>query len=100
MVFCDGITLPHTMYLNEYKPILIGVVCPEAEFLDVIETSFPPCYFHSPLLSDFAPPSPLEQNWFEMDFYVNIVYIKSENSEDYAQKPQRNCPFKNSASVC
>ncbi len=32
---------------------------------------------------------------------VNIVYgnIKSENSEDYAQKPQRNCTFMNSAST-
>jgi hypothetical protein len=31
---------------------------------------------------------------------VNIVYgnIKSENSQDYAQKPQRNCTFTNSAS--
>jgi hypothetical protein len=32
---------------------------------------------------------------------VNIVYgnLKSENSQDYAQKPQRNCTFWNSASV-
>ncbi len=32
---------------------------------------------------------------------VNIVYgnLKSENSQDYAQKPQRNCMFMNSASV-
>jgi hypothetical protein len=33
---------------------------------------------------------------------VNIVYgnlNKSENSQDYAQKPQRNCTFMNSASV-
>ncbi len=31
---------------------------------------------------------------------VNIVYgkLKSENSQDYAQKPQRNCTFMNSAS--
>ncbi len=31
---------------------------------------------------------------------VNIVYgnLKSENSRDYAQKPQRNCTFMNSAS--
>ncbi len=31
---------------------------------------------------------------------VNIVYgnLKSENSEDYSQKPQRNCTFMNSAS--
>jgi hypothetical protein len=25
--------------------------------------------------------------------------LKSENSQDYAQKPQRNCTFMNSASV-
>jgi hypothetical protein len=31
---------------------------------------------------------------------VNIVYgdLKSENSQDYAHKPQRNCMFMNSAS--
>jgi hypothetical protein len=31
---------------------------------------------------------------------VNIVYgnLKSENSQDYAKKPQRNCTFMNSAS--
>ncbi len=34
-------------------------------------------------------------------FYVNIVYgnLKFENSQDYAQKPQRNCMFMNSALV-
>ncbi len=32
---------------------------------------------------------------------VNIVYgnLKSENSQEYAQKPQRNSTFMNSASV-
>ena len=31
---------------------------------------------------------------------VHIVYgnLKSENSQDYSQKPQRNCPLMNSAS--
>jgi hypothetical protein len=31
---------------------------------------------------------------------VNIVYgnLKSENSQDYTQKPQRHCTFMNSAS--
>ncbi len=31
---------------------------------------------------------------------VNIVYgnLKSENCQDYAQKPQQNCKFMNSAS--
>jgi hypothetical protein len=33
---------------------------------------------------------------------VNIIYgnLKSENSQDYAQKPQRSCTFMNSASGC
>jgi hypothetical protein len=32
---------------------------------------------------------------------VNIVYgnLKSDKSQDYVQKPQRNCTFLNSASV-
>ncbi len=51
--------------------------------------SFPPCYSQSPLLTGF-----------ETVCNVNIVYVnlKSENSQDYAQKPQRNCTFMNSAS--
>jgi hypothetical protein len=34
-------------------------------------------------------------------FNVNIVYgnLKSDNSQDYAQKPQQNCSFMNSVSV-
>ncbi len=41
-----------------------------------------------------------DQNWGEIGLYVNIVYgnLKSENSQDYAQKPQQNCTFMNSAS--
>jgi hypothetical protein len=32
---------------------------------------------------------------------VNIAYgnLQSENSQDYAQKPQRNCALMNSASI-
>ncbi len=44
---------------------------------------------------------PIEQKWFETGLYnVNIVYgnLKSENSQDNAQKPQRNCMFMNLAS--
>jgi hypothetical protein len=42
-----------------------------------------------------------EQKWFKVVCNANIVYgnLKSENSQDYAQKPQRNCMFMNSASV-
>ncbi len=59
--------------------------------------SFPPCYSQSPLLTDFTPPPP--KNGLKLVCNVNIVYgnLKSENSEDYAQKPQRNCVFTNSA---
>jgi hypothetical protein len=43
------------------------------------------------------PPPPLEQT---VVCNVNIVYgnLKSENSPVYAQKPQQNCTFMNSAS--
>jgi hypothetical protein len=66
--------------------------------------SVPPCFLQSPLQTDFnplTPPPPLEQKLFETGLQVNIVHgnLKSENSQDYAQKPQRNCAFMNSASV-
>ncbi len=73
---------------------LISQDCTEAAFLDVIETK---------ILTVFLLAIPLEQKWFEIAFVcnANIVYgnLKSENSQDYAQKPQRNCTFMNSASV-
>ncbi len=79
---------------------------PEAEFLDVIGkknlTRFPPCYSQFPLLTDFTPrPPPLSRSGLKLVCNVNIVYgnIKSENSQDYAQKPQRNCAFMNLAPV-
>jgi hypothetical protein len=63
---------------------------PEAEFLAVIE-SFPHCYSQSPLLTILAPPPLLEQkvvlNWFVMQ--TLYTETKSENFEEYAQKPQR-----------
>ncbi len=59
---------------------------------------FPPCNPQSPLLKDFTP---LKKNGLKQVCNVNIVYgnLKSENSPDYAQKPQRNCTFVNLASV-
>jgi hypothetical protein len=48
----------------------------KTKFLDKSLKNFPPCYSQSPLLT-----------------------IKSENYQDYAQKPQRNCTFMNSASA-
>ncbi len=58
-----------------------------------------PCYSQSPLLMDYSPPS---KSGLKLVCNVNIVYgngnLKSENSEFYAQKPQRNCTIMNSAS--
>jgi hypothetical protein len=60
--------------------------------------SFTPCYSQSPLLS--IPPPPFSKSGLKLVCYVNIVYgnLKSENSQDYTQKPQRNCTFMNSTS--
>jgi hypothetical protein len=62
----------------------------EVEFLDVRRNG----YYSPP-----APP-PREQKWVKTVCNLNIVYgnFKSDNSQDYAQKPQRNCTFMNSAS--
>ncbi len=62
-------------------------------------SEFPRCYSQSPLLLAFTL-SPLEQSGLKLVCKVNIVYknFMSENSQDYAQKPQRNCTFMNSAS--
>ncbi len=48
--------------------------------------SFPPCYSQLPLLTD------LSKSGLKLVCNVNIVYgnLKSEKSQDYAQKPQRN----------
>ncbi len=57
---------------------------------------------HSPLNQRILLPSipPLGKSGLKLVCYVNIVYrnLKSENSQVYAQKPQRNCTFMNSAS--
>jgi hypothetical protein len=61
--------------------------------------SFPPCYSQSPLLQILLPLPSLSNSGLKLVCNVNIVYgnLKSENSHDYAQKPQRNCTFMNSA---
>ncbi len=63
---------------------------------DISLKGFPLCYSQSPLL-----PLPLSKSGLKLVCNVNIVYgnLKSENFQDYAQKPQRNCMFMNSASV-
>ncbi len=57
---------------------------------------------HSHLYYGFySPRSPLlSKSWLKLFCNVNIVYgnLKSENTQDCAQKPQRNCTFMNSAS--
>jgi hypothetical protein len=72
---------------------------PEAEFLDVIGTNVSRVFLlgiHSHLYSRILLPHPLK-----LVCNVNIEYrnLKSENSQDCAQRPQRNCTFMNSASV-
>ncbi len=69
---------------------------PEAEFLDKSLKSFPSCYSQPLLLTDFTP----SKSGLKLVCNVNIVNgnLKSENSQDYAQKPRQNCTFINSAS--
>ncbi len=59
--------------------------------------SFPPCYSQSPLLTDYPPPP--SKSGLKLVSNINIVHgnLKSENSQDYAQKSQRNSTFMNSA---
>jgi hypothetical protein len=46
---------------------------------------------------DFIPsPANAGLNWFVM--YIVYGILKSDNSQDYAQKSQQNCSFMNSAS--
>jgi hypothetical protein len=64
--------------------------------------SFPPCYSQSPLLNDFTPPTPPPPGKSGLKLVCNINsvdgYLKSKNSQDYAQKSQQNCTFMNSTS--
>jgi hypothetical protein len=62
---------------------------------------FSDCYSPPPLLTVFTPPPPPPPAPTPVcNVRENIVYgnLKSENSQDYFQKPQRNCTFMNSAS--
>jgi hypothetical protein len=72
---------------------------PNSSTWDKSLQSFHPCYSQSPLQTDFTPPPPSKCGW-KLILNVNIEYgnLKSENSKDYAHKPQWNCTFMNSPS--
>ncbi len=80
-------------------------VNPEAEFLDVIGTKVLRVFLlaiHSQLYQRvLLPPPHLEKSGLKLACNVHIVCgnLKSENSQDYAQKPQRNCTSKKWASA-
>ncbi len=90
------------LLLPECNPFTLWVLpcpTPEAEFLDIIGTKVVivfPLAIHSHLYctNGFYPV------WNRV-CNVNTVYgnLKSENSQDYAQKAQRNCMFMNLASA-
>ncbi len=93
------------MNLVHHHPTICST---EAEFLDVIRSEvlrdiFLLIYSQSPLLTDINPPPPphLSKSGLKPVCNVNIVCgnLKSENFQDFAQKPQRNCFFMNLASV-
>jgi hypothetical protein len=75
----------------------------EAEFLDVILTKVFLHAIHSHLYRTngfYSPPPPFSKSGLKLVCHINFVYgnLKSENSQDYARNPQRNCTFMNSAS--
>ncbi len=69
---------------------------PQAEFLDIIGTKVLSVFLlaiYSHLYLEILSPTSKSG--------LNILYgnLKSENSQDYAQKPQQSCTFMKSASV-
>ncbi len=95
----DNLFLPCTP--SQY----ISLIKAETEFLDVIGTKvlrvfLLAIYSQSPLLTDFTTPPPPQQKWFEIGLQCKQENRKFENSQDYAQKPQRNFTFMNSESGC
>ncbi len=84
---------------------LVYILHPESEFVDVIGTEVLRVFLlaiQSPLPADFTPPTPPRERGLKLvcKCNINIVFenLKSENSQDYAQKPQRNFTVMNSAS--
>jgi hypothetical protein len=105
---------------------MISSAFPEAEFLDEIQTE-KSYEFSSLLFTVTSTALPREFYFFKLTQRLMLSYsilqrrkdenlienhtpspyglrnpyknLKSENSQDYAQKPQRNCTFMNLASV-
>jgi hypothetical protein len=88
------------MQLFENQVSDLQDVFPEAEFLDEIQTKVFRVFLvaiHSHLSSFVLSSLFLQTHLTTHNFHGSV---QSENSQDYAQKPQRNCTFMNSASVC
>ncbi len=76
----------------------------EAEFLDAIGEKVLRVFLlaiHIHLYYGFCPTPPWSKSDLKLVCNVNIICgnLKSENPQDYAQKPQRNYTFMNSASL-
>jgi hypothetical protein len=83
----------------------LTTLTPVAEFLVVIGTKVSSLPFTDTSTICFSPPPPprRQKRGLKLVCNVNSVcedHIKPENSQDYAQKPQRNCTLLNSASAC
>ncbi len=94
-----------------------ATLCSSAEFLDEIQTNFPPCYSITPTalswdLYFFKLTQPLtvsvkekggkpDRKAYPLPYSLRNPYrnLKSEKSHDFAQKPHWNCKFVNSASA-
>ncbi len=74
-----------------YKSLYGYTPCPEAEFLDIIGKKSCCSVVHKVTSSKGIYPPPPKH----CTVYGNL---KPENSQDYAQKPQRKCTFMNFAS--
>jgi hypothetical protein len=83
---------------NTHK-VAVYAPAERTEALPLFISTLPICTLWSLLLKDFTP-LPLSKSGLKLACNVNIVYgnLKPEDSQDNAQKPQRNCTFMNSAS--
>ncbi len=94
--------LPIAFRSNRFPTAVSWDWRPEAEFLDVIGTKVfrvfllaIHCYRYKRILLAPPPRHPPKKSGWKLVSSVNIVYVNlnSENSQDYVQKPQRNCKF-------